>query len=417
MSDNVADQDADVVVAGGGIGGLANAYALASTGHRVRVLEQAASFEEVGAGLQLAPNATRILDEWGMLDEVIAAGVLPRRLVLKDAVDGGELTSVDLEEDFRARYGAPYVVIHRSDLLEILHHHCKEAGVELTTRSRVDRAESDDSTASVFVDGTRHRAGAVLAADGLWSGLRRRFSDDEPISSGYVAYRGTIPANDVAAMQVEMSPDDVVAYIGPECHFVHYPLRGGQMFNLVAVFRSPGHLRGEPDWGGPEELDDAFARCCDQVRGGTAYLWRDRQWRMFDRLPMDRWVGGRIALTGDAAHPMLQYLAQGACQAMEDGYVLSREASIRRAGRSTPWPEVLAAYSAARTGRTARVQNTARAWGDLWHCDGLTRRVRNELLRMRDPADYRHLDWLYGPPRSPQHGATTIDHSHPSSFT
>ena len=172
----------------------------------------------------------------------------------------------------------------------------------------------------------------MLAADGLWSTLRANFSDDEPVCSGYVAYRGAIPLSEAADLG-ELSLEDVVVYFGPGCHFVQYPLRQGDLLNQVAVFASPAYQRGEEDWGGPDELEAVFSRCCAQVRGGTAKLGRERRWPMFDRLPISNWVQGRLALTGDAAHPMLQYLAQGACQAIEDAWTLCMQAPSRRFGR------------------------------------------------------------------------------------
>jgi salicylate hydroxylase len=177
-------KDADVIVVGGGIGGFANAYALAQAGHRVRVLEQAPEFTEVGAGLQMAPNATRILREWGLLDEVLEAGVSPRRLVFKDAVDGRELTHLAFDQEFLQRYGAPYVVIHRSDLLSILQRACERAGVELVANCTVKDVETALDEAVVTSSTGEHRADVVVAADGLRSVLRRKFSDDEPICSG-----------------------------------------------------------------------------------------------------------------------------------------------------------------------------------------------------------------------------------------
>ncbi|GAA5156445.1 FAD-dependent monooxygenase [Amycolatopsis dongchuanensis] len=388
--------DTDVVVVGGGIGGLANALALASAGHRVRVLEQAPAFAEVGAGLQLAPNATRILREWGLLDEVVARGVLPRRLVLKDALDGAELTSLDLGRDFVDRYGAPYVVIHRSDLLTILHDACQGVGVELLADHRVDAVELMPGEARVRAGEREFAADVVLAADGLWSSLRRRVSGDEPVCSGYVAYRGTRPVSEVTGLDSDVLTD-VVVHFGPKCHLVQYPLRGGELLNTVAVFASPAYDRGEAEWGGPEELDAAFEGTCDAVRRGLAWLWRDRRWPMYDRLPVDTWVDARLALTGDAAHPMLQYLAQGACQALEDAHTLAGEVGKQEAGSTLDWPAALAAYQHARTPRTARVQSSARVWGELWHCDGLARLLRNTYLTERRVDDYRWTDWLYQP--------------------
>jgi salicylate hydroxylase len=392
------DVDVEVVVVGGGIGGLANAYALAVAGHSVRVLERAALFAEVGAGLQLAPNATRILRQWGLLDEVIDAGVLPRRLVFRDAVDGSELTHLDFGDEFVARYGAPYVVIHRSDLLDILVAACRRTGVELVSDAAVVAIDAGpDHTVVRTAAGDEHRAEATLAADGLRSTLRSHFSDDEPVASGYVAYRGAFRVQDLEVELDEHAMTDVVVYLGVGCHLVQYPLRRGEMFNTVAVFESAAFHRGETDWGGVDELDDAFAGTCSDVRRGIRSLWRDRCWPMYDREPIDRWVDGRLALTGDAAHPMLQYLAQGACQAIEDAHVLSLEAAKSQIAGDTPmWQRVLARYAAQRSDRTAQVQRTARFWGELWHLAGIGRTLRNELLRKRDIDDYEYVDWLYG---------------------
>lgn len=386
-------KDVDIIVVGGGIGGLASALALASVGKTVRVLERAAEFAEVGAGLQMAPNATRILRQWGLLDRVIEAGVTPRRLVFRDAIDGSVLTSVGLGEAFTARYQAPYVVIHRSDLLTILFEACRDAGVELVPNCAVGDVTVLSDKVVVSSSTGDHHAAAAIAADGLRSTLRSKFSDDEPICSGYVAYRGAFPVGELDLELEAGQLEEVVVYFGPGRHLVQYPLRRGEMFNTVAVFKSPAFDRGEQEWGGPEELDEVFSGSCSAVVRGLRSLWRDRRWPMFDRLPMDKWVDGRLALTGDAAHPMLQYLAQGACQAVEDADCLAEEA--QKAGRDG-WPAVLEAYQQARSGRTARVQTTARLWGDIWHVDGVGRLMRNELFRTREPDDFTRADWLYG---------------------
>ncbi|MFC5825839.1 FAD-dependent oxidoreductase [Nonomuraea insulae] len=379
----------DVVVVGGGIGGLANAYALATAGHSVRVLERAPEFAEVGAGLQMAPNATRVLKDWGLLEDVLAAGVTPRRLLFKDALDGGDLTHLDLDDGFVERYGAPYVVIHRSDLLDILARACERAGVDLVADCAVHDAVTEADRAVVHSARGEHAVRLVVVADGLRSRLRAKFSDDEPICSGYVAYRGAFP---IARLGRDLGPEttqNVVVHVGPGRHLVQYPLRRGEILNTVAVFRSPSYEAGAEDWGGPEELDAAFASSCPDVREGLASLWRDRRWPMYDRRPIARWTDGRLVLTGDAAHPMLQYLAQGACQAIEDARCLAAELS------DPDWADALKRYEAERTARTARVQDTARLWGDMWHVDGVGRLMRNELFRRRDARDYTYVDWLY----------------------
>ena len=382
----------DVIIAGGGIGGLANALALALAGQRVRVLERSSEFAEVGAGLQMAPNATRILRQWGLLGRVTEAGVSPRRLVFRDAVDGSVLTSVPLGAEFTARYQAPYVVIHRSDLLTILFEACQDAGVDLVPDCAVTDVTVHLGHVEAATSAGPQRAAAAVAADGLRSALRRKFSADEPICSGFVAYRGAFPVGQVDRQLESGQLEEVVVYIGPGRHLVQYPLRRGEIFNTVAVFASPAYRRGEAEWGGPDELDEAFGGSCEAVVRGLRSLWRDRRWPMFDRLPMNRWVDGRLALTGDAAHPMLQYLAQGACQAIEDAQGLAAEVEKARGD----WPAALARYAEIRSPRTSRVQQTARLWGEMWHVDGVSRLMRNELFRAREDTDFSRADWLYG---------------------
>ncbi|MBF8186287.1 FAD-dependent monooxygenase [Nonomuraea sp. K274] len=381
-----------VVVVGGGIGGLTAALALRLRGVEVALLERADEFGEVGAGLQLAPNATRILAEWGLLDKTLQLGYEPRSIVLKDALDGAELTRQDLGEEFRARYGAPYVVIHRSDLHTILLDAAREAGVELITASEVDSVtEREPAGATITVtNGGTWEADACIAADGLTSRLRDSIVGDQPIASGYVAYRGTLPRGEDAF-------EDVVAWVGPGCHFVRYSLRNGEMLNQVAVFRSPRFAEGHADWGGVEELDNAFSECCDEVKHGLAHLWRDRRWPMYDRAPTQQWRRGSTLLVGDAAHPMLQYLAQGACQAIEDAATLGR-ALDRHDGMPTTgqWQPIFDQVVAEREPQTTLVQNSARVWGDIWHTEGLGRLLRNELMQRRDTKDFRYSDWLYG---------------------
>ncbi|MFB4299180.1 FAD-dependent monooxygenase [Actinomadura sp. NTSP31] len=385
--------DPDVIVVGGGIGGLGAAYALTRRGLAVRVLERAAAFGEVGAGIQLAPNCTRILDDYGLLDEARSLGVRPDAMIMRDAVDGTELTRLDLR-DLERRYGFPYLVIHRSDLHAMLLRACERAGVDLRTSQQVTAYENTPDGARVTLAGGRaEEARIVIAADGLHSVARRLLVDDEPVSSAYVAYRGTTPAASGRAADVDLS--EVVVHVGPRCHFVHYGLRGGELLNQVAVFESPKARAGEEDWGTPDELDAAFARTCDFVRGGLPDMWRDRWWRMYDRDPVMTWVNGNIALLGDAAHPPLQYIAQGAIMAIEDGWVLGEHVARHLAEEG--WPAVLAAYQAVRPEHCRRVVTTSRAWGELWHLDGLARRQRNVLLRQRDTYDYTFVDWLYGP--------------------
>ena len=322
-------------------------------------------------------------------DRAKALGVLPVSMVMRDALDGTVLTRLDLK-DMERRYGTPYMVIHRSDLHGLFLKACQNAGVDLRTGQHVTGYENTRGGARVrLADGTVQPAPLVIAADGLHSVARRQLVGDEPVNSAYVAYRGAVPIEQ--ARENNIAESDVVVYVGPRCHFVQYPLRGGDLFNQVAVFESAKARAGEDDWGTPDELDAAFAPATGNVRKGLPLIRRDRCWRMFDRDPIMTWVYGRIALLGDAAHPPLQYIAQGAVMAIEDGYVLAEHL----AANPGDWDRALAAYQAVRPEHCRRVVTTSRAWGDLWHLGGAKRERRNELLRARDPRDYRFVDWLY----------------------
>jgi salicylate hydroxylase len=398
VSDHASPPEA--IIIGGGIGGLSCAVGLCRQGVRVRLYEKSAEFGEVGAGLQLAPNCTRILSDYGLLAEAVRLGVVPEHMRMLDALEGGELTRLDLA-DARRRYGFPYLVMHRSDLHGLLLREARRLGVELITSANCTGYESlRDGGRVGFADGRADQAEVVIAADGLHSVARRLLADDEPVNSAYVAYRGAVPFAAVA--ENEIFERDVVVYVGPRCHFVQYPLRGGEMFNQVAVFESARARAGAQDWGTPEELDAAFEGKCPPIRKGLPLMWRDRWWRMFDRDPIMSWVTGRIALLGDAAHPPLQYLAQGAIMAIEDGWVLAEHAgrqASRRAGRSRgiDWDAALTAYEAVRPGHCRRVVQTSRDWGNLWHLDGEKRERRNAILRARSTYDYSFVDWIFGP--------------------
>jgi 3-hydroxybenzoate 6-monooxygenase len=385
------DRVPETLIVGGGIGGLSAALCITRRGGAVTVLERSKSFAELGAGIQLAPNATRILQRLGVLETILPVAVLPRRLVLADAMESRELTSLDLT-DFPARYGAPYLVLHRNDLLSALLDACARSGVRLCTDVNViELTDTGAATVAVCADGREFNAEIAIGADGLHSRIRRYFSDDEPVNSGFVAYRGAVPMG-----QVERHADlrDVVAWIGPGLHLVQYPLRSGQMYNQVAVFRSRAYLRGEADWGNPAELTAAFAGCSEHVRESLKTLSIVNRWPMLDRLPMPDWARGHVALLGDAAHPMLQYLAQGACQAIEDADVLAAELAAA-AGAGRPFSDGLASYAARRAPHAMRVQRTARTWGEIWHVDGVAKLLRDELLLDRDVGDHKHVEWLY----------------------
>ncbi|HLI19854.1 MAG TPA: FAD-dependent monooxygenase, partial [Stellaceae bacterium] len=356
----------------------------------VHVVEKAAAFTEIGAGLQLAPNATRVLSELGVMDALAAHAVFPARLLWMDALGEKPITSVDLGDAFRKHFGHPYLVMHRGDLLSVLLEACKQSGRVTLEASRDVVAVEDrgDRALARCADGETYEADILIGADGLWSGIRRMLHPDEPTRVPYVAYRGTLPMNQASA---HAGADTVVMWVGPNMHFVQYSIRAGEEFNQVAVFRSPTYSTSSDDWGTPEQLDAHYAQCCGYVRESVKLMWRHIRWPMYDREPIADWVRNRIALLGDAAHPMFQYIAQGACQAIEDAYCLARcVAEIGDPARA------LTAYRDARYLRTARVQLTARAMGAFFHLDGINAQLRNAMLATRSATDYAPLDWLYG---------------------
>ncbi len=379
------------LIIGGGIGGLTAALAIARTGRTVHVLEKAPEFGEIGAGLQLAPNALHVLDELGLMGEIGKQAVFPARLRWMDALTAKPITAVDLGDAFRRRYGQPYIVMHRGDLLAALLASCRaEARITLESGREIAAIEDLGEAARVrCVDGEPYETEMLIGADGLHSVARRMLSEDAPICDGCVAYRGTLP---MASMSAHAGADNVVMWVGPRMHFVQYPLRRGELYNQVAVFQSPRSAPGVEEWGTVEELDAHYAQTCEYVRGCIGLMWRDRRWPMFDRKPIARWTRNRITLLGDAAHPMYQYIAQGACQAIEDGRSLARHV---QAAPQDP-AAALRAYEEARLLRTARVQLTARAMGAFFHLDGVAAAVRTKMMEARRADDYTMLDWLYG---------------------
>ena len=379
------------LIVGGGIGGLATALALARHGRAVHVVEKMPEFGEIGAGLQLAPNATAVLDRLGVMAAIARQAVFPSRLVWMDALAGVPITAVDLGEAFRRRYVHPYLVMHRGDLLSVLLEACRQEERITLEAGRTVVAVEDRGEAALArcADGAMIEAALLIGADGLHSVVRPLFSDDALVYDGLVAYRGTIP---IAEMSSHAGLDNVVMWVGPQMHFVQYPVRSGALYNQVAVFRSRRYRAESEDWGTPEELDAHYAQTCEAVRRACGLMWRDRRWPMVDRKPLARWTRNRIALMGDAAHPMYQYIAQGACQAIEDALALA----IHVAAQPDDLAAALAAYEAARRLRTARIQLTARAMGAFFHLDGVAAEARNAMLAERAADDYAMLDWLYG---------------------
>jgi salicylate hydroxylase len=391
-----------IAVVGGGIGGLAAALATARAGHLVTLVERAARFGEIGAGLQLAPNASLALDELGVLPAVRASAVAPPRLVMMDALTGDEVTSLDLRGSaYTDRFAHPYLVTHRTDLHAELLTACQEhPAVTLRTGHTVTEADQDGSGVHLhFAEGHAPlTADAVVAADGLHSRLRQVLvGDGEPVCSRYVAFRGALPTGKMTGrMSQHAASEAVMVWAGPRMHLVQYPVRRGELYNQVAVFESDHYTPDSDDWGTETELEERFAGACEAVRDALPLVSRDRRWPLYDRAPISTWVHGRIALLGDAAHPMLQYLAQGACQALEDAVALGQAL-----GRSADPVEAFAAYADRRRERATLIQTNARRFGEICHLEGMGATLRNMLLSSRGPEAFDDISWVWTPTPAP----------------
>jgi salicylate hydroxylase len=381
-----------VLVAGGGIGGLAAAYALAQDGHQVTVLEQSSTFGEIGAGIQLGPNIFKMFDYLGLTDAVSKVSFFPAGLCMNDVRSAERVVRVPLAETVRAAYGFPYGVIYRVDLHRILLQACQaQSGVTLRTGAKVDSyTQSADGVRIGLAGGETLDGSALVGADGLWSRIREAVvGDGKPRVSGHIAYRAVLKRDEVPA---HLWSDDVVLWGGEKTHLVHYPLRRGELFNLVAVFHSNKYDEGWNTFGDTGELNERFAEACPRVRELLAKIETWKMWVLCDREPVKNWTDGRVTLLGDAAHPMLQYLAQGAGQAIEDSVVL-REA-LRLAKGDVP--QALQKYQLARYLRTGRVQLTARFYGDIYHASGVQRELRNRMFQSgQESAGFAGLKWMY----------------------
>ena len=388
---STSNRRAPVLVAGGGIGGLAAALALARQGFDVKVLEQSPAIGEIGAGVQLGPNAFAAFDALGIGERARERAVYTDELVMHDAIDETLVGRIPVGAAFRTRFGNPYAVIHRADLHLSLFEGAQATGrIEFVTSTQVARIEQDDDGVTVHdAKGGTHRGIALIGADGLKSAVRRQYLGDAPRVSGHVVYRAVVEKDDFPP---DLQWNAAAIWVGPDCHLVHYPLRGGRQYNVVVTF----HSRKVEEWGvtdgSPQEVQSYFEGICPRARQLIDLPKRWRRWATADRDPIDNWTFGRATLLGDAAHPMLQYLAQGACMAMEDGVTLGEALRVNHGD----FTKAFALYEHSRVARTARVVLSAREMGRLYHAKGVERLVRNDLWRGRTPARlYDAVEWLY----------------------
>jgi salicylate hydroxylase len=389
-----------VLIAGAGIGGLTAALAIAQRGFPVAVFEQAERLEEIGAGIQLSPNAARVLIALGLRERLERRAVAPQELRVMGARGARVLARAPLAAG-AAQGDAPYWMIHRGDLQAALLEAVRaDAAITLHLGARVDDFALDGDAVTVSAAGG-HRGYALIAADGLWSRLRARLGHrDEPRFARRVAWRALIAADAVAQ---DARDPAVTLWFDGDNHLVHYPVRGGDLINVVAIV---GDDWREAGWNAPGERAEILARYGaatwpPAARTVLAAAPQWHKWALYDRLPIGEasadtgtaWGRGAVTLLGDAAHPMLPYLAQGAAMAIEDAWVLARALAERRDDA----PAALRNYERERHARTARVQHAAHRTGTVYHLGGgaaLLRRLA--LAAMGGQRLIARYDWIYG---------------------
>lgn len=380
-----------ILVVGGGIGGAAAALALSRKGRRVHLLEQAEDFREIGAGIQMPPNAFKAFEILGVREAMEAVAAYPESLILGDMLTGQAVYTVPIGDEFVRRFGYRYALLHRGDVLERLVQACRSSElITLQSRSRVVGFENRPDRVTVrTANGDEYEGEALIASDGMWSATRASLVGDEPQTDGYVLSRGVVPVSEIPQ---ELYSQSVTMWGGPDLDFFHYPLRRQEIFNIGASYRDPG-IKSGPNYpaGSREALMHHFRDACGHVKRLLDYIDVSRTWILHDRPPIAEWAKGRVALLGDAAHPMYIYISQGACMALEDAVILAEAVD-----RSGSIPDALEAYRDARYLRTARVQLTSRQFGEIYHAKGVYRDLRNHLLAKAPPAAlYDTLGWVF----------------------
>ncbi len=383
-----------IIVAGGGIGGVSAAMGLANKGYEVVVLERAPEFGEIGAGIQIGPNAFHAMDYLGVGDKGRDMAVYVENLILMDGVDGERIAAVDLGEDFRAQFKNPYAVIHRADLHAVFLDACRaHENVTLVNNVIVTGYRNTENGAAVLTQsGDTYEGDAVIGADGVRSAIREQMTGGDDLKlSGHVAYRAVLQHDE---MPEQLRWNAATLWALPKRHMVHYPLQGWKTFNLVATFVTDIENVGENEPGDPDEILAAFEQLVPEAREVLKVPKSWRRWVLADRDPIDNWIDGNVVLLGDAAHPTHQYFAQGACMAMEDSVMLAHQLEAHDGDFATAFAE----YQKARLPRAYRVVLSSREIGKhIYHPDGAHRLVRNSVLGAKTQQGFRDsLAWLYG---------------------
>lgn len=389
-----------IVIAGAGIGGLTAALALAARGFRIVVMEKAERLEEAGAGLQLSPNASRILVDLGLQPRLAGRAVTPESINIMSARAGGEIARLPLGEAASLRAGAPYWVVHRADLQGALQAAVNDnPDIELRLGCQFEDVASHAKGLTVMQRSGNLRkqepAAALIGADGIWSAVRHHlFPEVQPQFSGLIAWRGTL---DATVLPREYTSPRVQLWMGPNAHLVAYPIASGRRINVVAIVPGTWNRPGWSAAGDGNEIKSAFAsRWPPTARMLVSAVDEWRRWALFTVPDHGRWSDGAIALLGDAAHAMLPFAAQGAGMAIEDAAVLAKCLGESAPDNAAAIPAALKRYGKLRRGRVLRVQRTARQQGRIYHLAGPMALARDLSIRAMGPARMlARQDWIY----------------------
>jgi len=388
-----ANSDDVILIAGGGIAGLSAAIALGRIGEKVRLFERNSIFAETGAGIQLGPNTTRILRDWGVLETLDKHSVRAEGIGMGDGITGEPIARVPLGNVAEQRYGAPYILIHRADLHAGLLEAARTLpnvdiinGIEITGFEQFPDLVIADTGENV------HHGKALIGADGIWSTLRNLVDPTAILSvTGKTAWRATL---DPGALPDELQGPWTGLWMAPNAHLVHYPVSGGKLINLVAVIQE--RWTAQEGWNleaDPEILKTHFLKWDSRIRAiiETAQNWR--KWTLYDLPPLRRSAKGNVTLIGDAAHPIYPFLAQGGGLAIEDAAILANHISAYK----SDVVEAFVEFENQRISRTARTRYESRKMGQIYHMSGMSRKLRDYILRRRSPESLLgKFDWLYG---------------------
>ncbi len=377
-----------IIIVGGGIGGMAQALALNQKGIKTLLLEQAPQFRETGAGIQLCPNVFKMFDHLGIMESMKKIAVFPDNLIYVDGINGFNFLKIPLKEELIKRFKYPYGVFHREELLRALVKECqKHPLIELRTSARIIKVKDfGDYIEAETEDNQVFRGQALIGADGLWSLIREYVVNKElPRFTGHIAYRGVV---DIKSVDPKLCPHNVVHWVRDDSHLVHYPIGTQGLFNIIAIFHTDREYPMNDISPNPDELEEKFKGSQPEILELVKHIKKDRKWMLYDRDPIKNWTRGNVVLIGDAAHPTLPYLTQGAGMAIEDAVLLAHKIE----GCKGHFEEAFLSFQNERYLRCAYVQLFSRAYGDTHHSKGVARELRDYLISQRSLEE--NFDWL-----------------------